>query len=43
MAALSIEAIGLDTATQGWVTIRLAGIYKYFSGVPALRDVSVEF
>ncbi|MGO4355759.1 ATP-binding cassette domain-containing protein [Rhizobium sp. RAF36] len=25
------------------VTIRLVGISKYFSGVPALRDVSVEF
>ena len=25
------------------MTIRLTGIFKYFSGVPALRDVSVEF
>ncbi|HRX36318.1 MAG TPA: ATP-binding cassette domain-containing protein, partial [Aestuariivirga sp.] len=25
------------------MTIHLDSIYKYFSGVPALRDVSVEF
>lgn len=25
------------------MTIKLTGIFKYFSGVPALRDVSVEF
>ncbi|RUX34046.1 ATP-binding cassette domain-containing protein [Mesorhizobium sp. M2A.F.Ca.ET.042.01.1.1] len=43
MAALSIEASRPETVTHGDVTIRLAGIYKYFSGVPALRDVSLEF
>ena len=43
MAALSIEATEPGTATHGDVTIRLAGICKYFSGVPALRDVNVEF
>ncbi len=30
-------------ASQGQPAIRLSGISKYFSGVPALRDVSVEF
>lgn len=43
MAALSIQASKPETVTHGDVTIRLEGIYKYFSGVPALRDVNVEF
>lgn len=43
MAALSIKASKPETVTHGDVTIRLEGIYKYFSGVPALRDVNVEF
>ncbi len=30
-------------SARGDVTIRLSGISKFFSGVPALRDVSVEF
>jgi len=38
-----MNAIETGRSAQNDVTIRLAGIYKYFSGVPALRDVSVEF
>src|SRR5437763_12396759 len=30
-------------SAQGDVTIRLSNISKFYSGVPALRDVSVEF
>ncbi len=30
-------------SSHGDVTIRLSGISKYYSGVPALRDVNVEF
>ncbi len=40
MAELGVKEI--ETGT-GDVVIRLAGIYKYFSVVPALSDVSVEF
>ena len=36
-------AEGTHAAPHGEVTIHLDGIFKYFSGVPALRDVSVEF
>jgi ribose transport system ATP-binding protein len=43
MAVADDFQFGTDGAPRGDVTIRLAGIYKYFSGVPALRDVSVEF
>jgi ribose transport system ATP-binding protein len=43
MAAAEMNAIETDRSAHDDVTIRLAGIYKYFSGVPALRDVSVEF
>ena len=28
---------------HGDVTIRLSNISKFYSGIPALRDVSVEF
>jgi ribose transport system ATP-binding protein len=34
---------GASAPAQGNVTIRLAGIYKNFSGVAALRDVNIEF
>ncbi len=43
MATAVMNAIETGRSAQNDVTIRLAGIYKYFSGVPALRDVSVEF
>lgn len=32
-----------DAAAHGDVTVRLSGISKFYSGVPALRDVTVEF
>src|SRR5215475_371611 len=32
-----------DPSPHGDVTIRLSNISKFYSGVPALRDVSVEF
>jgi ribose transport system ATP-binding protein len=32
-----------ETTPQGGVTIRLSNISKFYSGVPALRDVSVDF
>jgi ribose transport system ATP-binding protein len=32
-----------DAPTHGDVTIRLSNISKFYSGVPALRDVSAEF
>ena len=32
-----------DAAAHGDVTIRLSNISKFYSGVPALSDVSVEF
>ena len=43
MAGPGISAIETSTSAHCGVTISLAGIYKYFSGVAALRDVSVEF
>ncbi|QKD00677.1 ATP-binding cassette domain-containing protein [Mesorhizobium loti] len=43
MAESSVIAIDADEQAHSEVAIRLAGIHKYFSGVPALRDVSVEF
>lgn len=43
MAAADDFQTGTGATPRGDATIRLAGIYKYFSGVPALRDVSVEF
>ena len=43
MEAPVVTAKETRTAPQGEVTIHLDSIYKYFSGVPALRDVSVEF
>lgn len=46
MRHVTVQAINTTergTPEQGDVTIRLAGIFKYFSGVPALRDVTVEF
>ena len=43
MTAPGNKAETAGAAAHGGVTIRLAGIFKYFSGVPALRDVSVEF
>ncbi|MCB1377460.1 MAG: ATP-binding cassette domain-containing protein [Alphaproteobacteria bacterium] len=41
--APDVTAKNKDAAPRGEVTIHLDGIFKYFSGVPALRDVSVEF
>jgi ribose transport system ATP-binding protein len=43
MSAVEMNAIETGGSAYDDVTIRLAGIFKYFSGVPALRDVSVEF
>ncbi|MFS8114151.1 ATP-binding cassette domain-containing protein [Rhizobium jaguaris] len=43
MTAAQVNAIEAGRSAHYDVTIRLAGIYKYFSGVPALRDVNVEF
>jgi ribose transport system ATP-binding protein len=43
MAVTGVDTIETGTSAECDVTIRLAGIYKYFSGVPALRDVSIEF
>ncbi len=43
MTAVESAAIGAVATPQGTATISLTGIYKYFSGVPALRDVSVAF
>lgn len=43
MAAAQDRTIAASPEAHGDTTIRLAGIFKYFSGVPALRDVSVEF
>src|SRR4051812_49391035 len=43
MAVPGASVIETDTSAECDVAIGLAGIYKYFSGVPALRDVSVEF
>jgi ribose transport system ATP-binding protein len=43
MAGPDASAIETNTSAGCTTTIRLASIYKYFSGVAALRDVSVEF
>lgn len=43
MAAAEISMSETHMSAESDVTIRLVGISKYFSGVPALRDVSVEF
>lgn len=43
MAAAEDTTREADNHARGDVTIRLAGIDKYFSGVPALRDVNVTF
>jgi ribose transport system ATP-binding protein len=44
MTAPAIQAIAAAASVpRGDVIIGLSGIDKYFSGVPALRDVSVEF
>src|SRR4029079_8400173 len=37
------KAHGNEAAAHEVVTIQLSNISKYYSGVPALRDVSVEF
>jgi len=47
-AAVAVEhrnmsAGGTDAVARSPVTIRLSGISKFYSGVPALSDVSVEF
>ena len=47
MSALAIEAGNEPNparrAAHGAVTVRLSGIAKYYSGVAALSDVSLEF
>ncbi|MBB3595193.1 ribose transport system ATP-binding protein [Rhizobium sp. BK529] len=43
MAAADIHSNAPFLSAEDDVTIRLDGISKYFAGVPALRDVSVEF
>ena len=43
MLAKKGKAKGIDASAKEDVTIRLSSISKYYSGVPALRDVSVEF
>ena len=43
MAAKNLKAQESETSKRTDATIRLTNISKYFSGVPALRDVSVEF
>ena len=43
MAAKKIKKERDDSSPREDVTIRLSNISKYYSGVPALRDVSVEF
>jgi len=41
--AYSDKSRASGTAPQGGVAIRLSNISKFYSGVPALRDVSVDF
>src|ERR1700722_12589655 len=41
--AYNDKALTSDGSGRGEVTIRLSKISKFYSGVPALRDVSVEF
>jgi len=43
MAAAEIHVLETFTSAPSNQTICLTGIYKYFAGVPALRDVSVDF
>jgi ribose transport system ATP-binding protein len=43
MAGPDVSTIDASISAPCGTTIRLAGIYKYFSGVAALQDVSVEF
>lgn len=45
MTLEQVNAIGLETgaAAPGAVTIRLSNISKFYAGVPALANVSVEF
>ena len=43
MAAQKAKMNQADASSKGDVTLRLSNISKYFSGVPALKDVSVEF
>jgi len=43
MAAPGNNPTATVASARGDVIIRLAGIYRYFSGVAALRDVSVDF
>jgi ribose transport system ATP-binding protein len=43
MAAADINSHAPFVSAEHDVTIRLDGISKYFAGIPALRDVSVEF
>src|SRR5689334_9866076 len=43
MAVQAVEAREPVASAHGAVTIRLSGISKFFSGVAALRDVTVEF
>src|SRR5580700_9172573 len=47
-SALAVEPANVKDpepagAARGNVTVRLTGISKFYSGVPALSDVSVEF
>ena len=43
MATKKAKAEKADASPKGEVTIRLSNISKFYSGVTALRDVSVEF
>ena len=43
MAGQRTKVTETDTSSKGEITLRLSNISKYFSGVPALKDVSVEF
>jgi ribose transport system ATP-binding protein len=43
VATKKVKVEKANASTRGDVTIRLSEISKYYSGVPALRDVSVEF
>ena len=40
---VNVKTKEADAPVSGDVTIRLSNISKFYSGVPALRDVSVEF
>jgi ribose transport system ATP-binding protein len=43
VAAIRAKLKEADASSKGDITLRLSGISKFFSGVPALKDVSVEF